>query len=112
MSIIFIISIIFLLIIGILSYLGNPSNLCRIPLIFVLLIVIIYSIFDLMKYYNKKVYVLVITMLLVIMWVIGLIALFTQIDEITCSTAIYYLEVGLITFLFFLSVPFTFKGKL
>ncbi len=54
MSIIFIISIIFLLIIGILSYLGNPSNLCRIPLIIVLLIVIIYSIFDLMKYYNKK----------------------------------------------------------
>jgi len=71
------------------------SSYYYIPLIFSFLILFISGIFEIREYYNKHLYQIVITTILVIMWLIIYIqSLSSGVDK-----TIYYIETGLFTIL-------------
>lgn len=80
---------------SVLSYLGDPSYSYPIPLVFCALVIIITALFEFRAYYNKNVYWMLLTLVLIVMWVIIYIrSLYLSVDKI-----LSYAGAGIITLL-------------
>lgn len=97
-----------LLVSPILSYLHNTSvSSYFFPLIFVFIIMIITGVFMFVEYYNKNLYILIVTTVLVVMWaLIYILPLSLGVDKI-----VYYLETVIITLLIVITVMDTIKKR-
>jgi len=74
-----------------LSYLTSPS-FYQLPIIIFILAVVIIGLFELREYYNKNLYLAIVTVFLVVMWIVSYIqALSLSVDTLL------YIETGLLT---------------
>lgn len=85
---------VFFLALNTLYYLRDPSSYF-IPFTFAFLTVSITGLFEFKEYYNRKVYLSVIIIVLALMWMIGLIQPLSP----DVNIFLYYLEVGMIMIL-------------
>ena len=94
----------FFLSINVINYLRDPSSY-YIPFLFLFGTFIITGIFEFKKYYNKKFYLTIVTVILLLMWIPCLIQTLSQdVDYI-----FYYIETGLISLLIILVLTYSLK---
>lgn len=95
---------IFLLMTDILQYLWNPSSY-DIPVLFVFSMIVITGLSYLGRYYNKKFYLVTVSLILVVMWIMGFILpLSPDINKLK-----YYIELGVVTLMIMVLIISTFK---
>ena len=94
----------FFLTMNIINYLRDPSSY-YIPFIFIFVIIIITGIFEFRKYYNRNLYLVIVTVILFSMWISGLIQTLFNVDII-----FYYIETGLISLVIILVLIYSLKN--